>query len=57
MIFGGESYLRFEDQKFPAVSDYDAYLRLNYGDWRADLPEDQQRGHDLNMGEIEWKLS
>lgn len=56
MIFGGDKHLPFEDGVYPAVHDYDGYLTLNYGDWRADLPEDQQRGHDLTMGEIEWKL-
>ena len=53
MIFGEEKYLPFEDGKFPAICDHEGYLTLNYGDWRADLPEDQQRGHDLKMGEIE----
>ena len=56
IIFGEEKELEFEDSKFPAVSEYDKYLTINYGDWRADLPEEEQRGHDLSMGEIEWKV-
>ena len=44
------------DAKFPAVSEYYKYLTINYGDWRADLPPDEQRGHDLILGEIEWKV-
>ena len=57
IIFGEEVELEFEDAKFPAVSEYDKYLTINYGDWRADLPEDQKRGHDMALGDIEWKLS
>lgn len=57
MIFGEEQFLEFEDGVFPAVSKYDEYLTVNYGDWRADLPADQQKGHELLMGDIEWRLS
>ena len=56
VIFGPKQELEFEDGVFPAVSAYDEYLKLNYGDWRADLPPEQQKGHDLTLGEIEWKL-
>ena len=56
ILFGEECYLEFEDGKFPAVSNYEEYLKINYGDWRADLPPEQQKGHDLKLGEIEWKL-
>lgn len=56
IIFGEEKELEFEDAKFPAVSEYEKYLTINYGDWRADLPHDEQRGHDMALGEIEWKV-
>ena len=56
MIFGEKKYLEFEDDVYPAVSEYDEYLSINYGDWRADLPPEQQKGHELNLGDIEWKL-
>ena len=46
----------FEDGVYPAVSEYDEYLTVNYGNWREDLPPEQQRGHDLTLGDIEWKL-
>ena len=56
IIFGEEKYVEFEDKMFPAVSNYDEYLSINYGNWREDLPPDQQRGHELTLGDIEWKL-
>ena len=56
IIFGEEKYVEFEDKTFPAVSNYDEYLSINYGNWREDLPPDQQRGHELTLGDIEWKL-
>lgn len=56
ILYGGEKELEFEDGVYPAVYDYEKYLTLNYGDWRAELPLDQQKGHDLTMGDIEWKL-
>ena len=56
IIFGEEKYVEFEDKMFPAVSNYDEYLSINYGNWREDLPPDQQRGHELTLGDIEWEL-
>ncbi len=56
LIFGEPKELEFEDGIFPAVSDYDTYLTMKYGDWMSELPEDQQRGHDLTLGDIEWKI-
>ena len=56
MLFGGDNMLEFEDGVFPGVKDPHRYLTLNYGDYMADLPEDQKRGHDLTLGEIEWQL-
>ena len=35
----------FEGLTIRVPKDYDAYLSQKYGDWRADLPEDQQYGH------------
>lgn len=56
VVFGTECELAFEDGVFPAVAQYDEYLTLNYGNWRDDLPPDQQKGHELTMGDIEWKI-
>ena len=56
LIFGEPKELEFEGGIFPAVSDYDTYLTMKYGDWMSELPEDQQRGHDLTLGDIEWKI-
>lgn len=56
LIVGKPKELEFEDGVFPVVSDYDTYLTMKYGDWKSDLPEDQQRGHDLTLGDIEWEI-
>lgn len=56
MLFGKENTLSFEDGVFPAPSDYHTYLTENYGDYMADLPEHLRKGHDLTMGDIEWRL-
>lgn len=55
-LFGAVEDIAFEDGLFPAPKDYDTYLTMKYGDWKADLPEDQKRGHDLMLGDIEWRL-
>ena len=34
-----------EGLKVRIPENYDAYLTQKYGDWRADLPEDQKVGH------------
>ena len=56
LLFGEPKELKFEDGVFPVVSEYEAYLTMKYGDWKADLPEDQQKGHDLTLGDIEWEI-
>ena len=35
----------FEGMKVRIPAQYDAYLTQKYGDWRADLPEEQKIGH------------
>lgn len=56
LLFGEELQLEFEGGLYPGVAGIDEYLTLNYGDWRAELPPEQQRGHDLFMGDIEWEI-
>ena len=55
LLFDNEQYVEFENKMFPTVANFDEYLRVNYGNWREDLPPEQQRGHDLTLGDIEWK--
>lgn len=55
-LFGEEKTIFFEDAEFPAPTEYHTYLTETYGDYMAPLPENEQRGHDLLMGDIEWKL-
>lgn len=43
--YGAGTEAVFEGLTVRVPQDYEAYLSQKYGDWRADLPEDQQRGH------------
>lgn len=56
LLFGKEMFLQFEDAMHPVPADFHTYLTLNYGDYMAPLPEKEQKGHELIMGEIEWAL-
>ena len=50
----------FEGLSVRIPEDYDAYLTQKYGDWRADLPESEKKGHhyytvcDLNRPYIDY---
>lgn len=56
ILFGKENSVEFEGEMFPTINDFETYLTINYGDWRAELPPEQQKGHDLTLGDIEWKI-
>lgn len=56
LIFGEPTRLPFEDADYPVPTKYHEYLTGFYGDYMAPLPESEQKGHDLTLGEIEWKL-
>lgn len=43
--YGDGVWAEFEGLKVRVPERYDEYLTQKYGDWRADLPEDQQVGH------------
>ena len=43
--YGEGAWATFEGLKVRIPENYDAYLKQKYGDWRADLPEEQQVGH------------
>lgn len=43
--FGEGAKAEFEGLKVRIPAQYDAYLTRKYGDWRADLPEEEQVGH------------
>lgn len=43
--FGEGAWAMFEGLKVRIPENYDAYLTQKYGDWRADLPEEQKAGH------------
>ena len=43
--FGDGAEAEFEGLSVRVPAAYDAYLRRKYGDWRQDLPEDEQVGH------------
>lgn len=56
LIFGEPTELPFEDASYPVPSSYHEYLTNFFGDYMAPLPESEQKGHDLTLGDIEWKL-
>lgn len=56
ILFGEEKSLAFEGDVYPVPAEYNTYLTLNYGDYMAPLPKEEQKGHELNMGEIEWRV-
>lgn len=43
--YGEGVWATFEGLKVRIPENYDAYLTQKYGDWRADLPEEQKQGH------------
>ena len=43
--YGNGTWATFEGLKVRIPERYDEYLTQKYGDWRADLPEDQKAGH------------
>ena len=43
--YGEGTWADFEGLRVRIPEQYDAYLTQKYGDWRADLPEDQKVGH------------
>ncbi len=58
--YGKGTMVKFEGLTVRIPEDYDAYLTQKYGDWRADLPEEEQKGHhyyeicDLNRSYLEY---
>lgn len=43
--YGDGCWAIFEGMKVRIPAQYDAYLTQKYGDWRADLPDEQKIGH------------
>lgn len=43
--FGEGKRVGFEGSSVTVPAEYDKYLSQKYGDWRADLPKDQKKGH------------
>ena len=43
--YGDGVMMSFEGTPVRVPEKYDEYLTQKYGDWRADLPEDKQKGH------------
>lgn len=47
--YGGGVQASFEGLDVRVPQEYDLYLQKRYGDWRADLPEDQKVGHHYHV--------
>ena len=43
--YGSGAWATFEGLKVRVPEKYDEYLTQKYGDWRAELPQEQQVGH------------
>lgn len=43
--YGNGTWATFEGLRVRVPENYDAYLTKKYGDWREELPEEQQKGH------------
>ena len=56
VIEGEEKVLLFESGEYPVPSDYHRYLTEMYGDYMTPPPPEEQRGHDMMLGEIEWAI-
>lgn len=47
--YGDGTQAMFEGLKVTVPKQYDAYLTQKYGDWRADLPQEEKVGHHSNF--------
>ncbi|MBQ8526790.1 MAG: LicD family protein [Clostridia bacterium] len=56
VIEGEAAMLPFEAGEYPAPSDYHRYLTEMFGDYMTPPPPEEQRGHDMRLGEIEWAI-
>lgn len=58
--YGNGTKANFEGLEVIVPEQYDAYLTQKYGDWRAELPKEQQRSHhgclvcDVNRSYVEY---
>ena len=60
--YGKGICVKFEGMNVRVPEKYDEYLTQKYGDWKADLPEEEQKGHhyyvvcDVNRSYKEYIL-
>ncbi len=56
VIEGEEKKLPFETGEYPVPTDYHRFLTEMFGDYMTPPPPEQQRGHDIRLGDIEWAI-
>lgn len=56
IIFGQAQTLTFEQEQYAVPSDYDSFLKQQFGDYMTPPLEKERGGHDMRMGEIEWQI-
>lgn len=54
-VYAEKKTLAFENGDYPVPGDYHKYLTDMYGDYMTPPPEEEQKGHELTLGEIVWK--
>lgn len=54
VFYDGNIKLNFEGEEYSVPAHYDEFLREYFGDYMTPPPPEEQKGHELKMGEIYW---
>lgn len=56
LIFGKPRPLPFEGQAYPIPAAYKGFITMQYGNYMTPPPTGERGGHNLRIGDIEWKV-